>query len=143
MTFFRKKSQKISFKTFHRKTYFTYFRDFVPNLLSKTVEKGVKYVLSSQWRNQNDVIDIVLVSLLLTLNIFHIFFYCFYCWLWTGNYLLGMTVQIVMYFCGSHNMAIMSLQIHIIHSRKLEKTHRETFPQTNYIEEDSTKIILL
>ena len=32
--------------------------------------------------HQNDVIDIVLVSLLLTLNIFHNFFYCFYCWLW-------------------------------------------------------------
>ena len=32
--------------------------------------------------HQNGVINIVLVSLLLTLNIFRNFFYCFYCWLW-------------------------------------------------------------
>ena len=37
-------------------------------------------------------------------------------------------------------MAIMSLQTHIIHWRKLEKTHREMFSRTNYMEEDCTKI---
>ena len=36
--------------------------------------KGVKYVQSSLQKYNNDVIDIVLVSLLLTLNIFHAFF---------------------------------------------------------------------
>ena len=36
-------------------------------------------------------------------------------------------------------MAKMSLQSRIIHWRKLEKTHRELFSQTNYMEEDSTK----
>ena len=34
---------------------------------------------------QNDVIDIVLVSLLLTLNIFYNFFCCFYCWIWGSH----------------------------------------------------------
>ena len=50
-----------------------------------------------------------------------------------------MAVQIVILFCGSHSMAIMSLQIHIIHWIKLEKSHREMFPQTKCMEEDSTK----
>ena len=36
---------------------------------------------------QNDVIDIVLVSLLLALNIFCNLFYCFYCWLWGPHYI--------------------------------------------------------
>ena len=36
-------------------------------------------------------------------------------------------------------MAIMSLKTHIIHWRKLEKTHREMFSRTNYMEEYSTK----
>ena len=34
---------------------------------------------------QNDVIDIVLVSLWLALNIFYNFFYCFCCWLWRSH----------------------------------------------------------
>ena len=34
---------------------------------------------------QNDVIDIVLVSLLWALNISYNFFYCFYCWLWRSH----------------------------------------------------------
>ena len=50
-----------------------------------------------------------------------------------------MTVPIVTCLCGSHSMTIMSLQSHIIHWRKLEKTHREMFSQTNYIEEYSAK----
>ena len=36
-------------------------------------------------------------------------------------------------------MTIMSLQTHIIHWRELEKTHREMFSATNYMEEDSIK----
>ena len=39
--------------------------------------------------NTNDVIDVVLVSLLLTLNIIHTSFQCFYCWLWAGKCLLN------------------------------------------------------
>ena len=50
-----------------------------------------------------------------------------------------MPVPIVICLCGSHSMTIMSLQTHIIHWRKLEKTHREMFSQTNYMEEYSTK----
>ena len=45
----------------------------------ETLEKGMKYVQSEQYRHQNDVSDIVLVSLLLTLNIFHTFFSVFFC----------------------------------------------------------------
>ena len=37
----------------------------------ETLEQGVKYVQSQQWRHQNDATGVVLVSLLLTLNIFH------------------------------------------------------------------------
>ena len=33
------------------------------------------------WTPTTSVIDIFLVSFLLTLSIFHTFFYCFYCWL--------------------------------------------------------------
>ena len=39
-------------------------------LTIETLEQGVKYVQSVQWRHQNDAIGFVLVSLLLTLNIF-------------------------------------------------------------------------
>ena len=38
-----------------------------------------------------------------------------------------------------HVMAIMSLQTHIIHWRKLKKTARKMLSQTNYTEQDSTK----
>ena len=41
----------------------------------------------------------------------------------------------------SHSMAIMSLQTHIIHWRKLKKIHRKMFSQTNYMKQDSTKNI--
>ena len=37
----------------------------------------------------------------MSLNIFHKFFYCFYCWFWTGNYLYGMKVRIVISLCWS------------------------------------------
>ena len=36
-------------------------------------------------------------------------------------------------------MAIMSFQTHIIHWRKLKKTHGKIFSQTNYMKQDSTK----
>ena len=39
----------------------------------------------------NDVIDVVLVSLLLVLNIFYTFFSCFCRWLWTSKCFLGTT----------------------------------------------------
>ena len=38
------------------------------------LEKSVKYAKSQQWRHQNDIIDVVLLSLLLTLNTFRNFF---------------------------------------------------------------------
>ena len=43
----------------------------------------------------NNVIDVVLVSLFLTLNIFHIFFKCYHCWRWTGIWLLDNHVHLV------------------------------------------------
>ena len=38
---------------------------------------------------QNDVDDVVLLSLLLTWNRFHTLIWCFYCWLWTSKCQLG------------------------------------------------------
>ena len=55
------------------------------NCSKSTVNTKKRYIICSNLtRNtfQNEVIDIVLVSLLLTLNIFHNFFYSVYCWLW-------------------------------------------------------------
>ena len=43
----------------------------------EAIEKDVTYVQSLQKRQQNDVIDIVMVDLSLTLNIFHTFFSAF------------------------------------------------------------------
>ena len=42
--------------------------------INKRLGKGVKYVPSQNQRHKNDVIDVALVSLLLTLNIFYTFF---------------------------------------------------------------------
>ena len=43
----------------------------------EAIEKDVTYVQSLQKRQQNDVINIVMVDLSLTLNIFHTFFSAF------------------------------------------------------------------
>ena len=43
----------------------------------EAIEKEVKYVQRFQKRQQNDVINIVMVDLSLTLNIFHTFFSAF------------------------------------------------------------------
>ena len=43
----------------------------------EAIEKDVTYVQSLQKRQQNDVINIVMVDLSLTLNIFHTFFNAF------------------------------------------------------------------
>ena len=43
-------------------------------LTIETLEQGVKYIKSSQYRHQNDGNGVILVSLLLTLNIFHTLF---------------------------------------------------------------------
>ena len=40
-------------------------------LITETPEQDVKYVQNKQQKHQNDVIDVVLLSLLLTLNSFH------------------------------------------------------------------------
>lgn len=51
------------------------------------LEKDVKYVQSSQQRRQNDVIDVVVISLSLILNKFKTFkqtSLCLYCSLWTS-----------------------------------------------------------
>ena len=44
------------------------------NSTIETLEKGVKYVQSLQYKHQNDIIDVILVFLWLTLNILYIFF---------------------------------------------------------------------
>ena len=41
--------------------------------------------LKSPKRHKNNVIDVVLVSLLLTLKKFQTFFMCFYCWIWKST----------------------------------------------------------
>ena len=51
----------------------------------KAPEKCAKFVQSQKERPQNNVIDIVLVSLLLNLNRSHILFWCFNCWLWANK----------------------------------------------------------
>ena len=40
----------------------------------KALEKVVKYVQSEPWKHQNDVIDVLLMSLWLTLDVFQTFF---------------------------------------------------------------------
>ena len=61
-----------------------------------TLEQGVKYVQSQQYRHQNDASSVVLVSFKLTFNIFHTLFYCFYCQLWAGKCLMGRTCSQVL-----------------------------------------------
>ena len=45
-------------------------------------------VINTDTRHQNDVIAVVLASLLLILNKFHTLFWCLHCWLWTSKYRL-------------------------------------------------------
>ena len=40
-------------------------------------------------RHQNEVNNVILVSLLLTWNIFGSLFWCLHCWLWTSKYWTG------------------------------------------------------
>ena len=42
--------------------------------------KCLESVQIEQWRHQNDVNHVFLMSLLLTLNVFHTFFWYFHCW---------------------------------------------------------------
>ena len=59
------------------------------------------FVQSQKWKHQSnmwnlllvaDVIDLILVSLLLTCNRFYTLFCCFHCWLWTSKCQLGCMV---------------------------------------------------
>ena len=52
-------------------------------------EQCVNSFQSQQQRHQNDVRDIVLVSLFLTLNRFHRLFLCFNLWIWASKCRLG------------------------------------------------------
>ena len=54
------------------------------------VNNGKTYKVK-KFRHQNDVIDLVLVSLLLTSNKFLTLFWCFHGWLWTSKYCLGIS----------------------------------------------------
>ena len=89
------------------------------------LDKSCEICSQSTIRYQNEVIDIIMVSLLLTLNIYHNFFYHFYCWLWTDHYLLGMIVQIAISLCWSMSLD----QYHIIHWRELKKFIEKCFPK--------------
>ena len=92
----------------------------------------MKYVLSQQYKHQNKVIDIVLVSLLLTLNIFHNFFLLFLLLNLKRSLLAGndsSNCYIFMLIIVTHKMAIMSLQTHIIHWKKLKKLIAKCFPK--------------
>ena len=46
------------------------------NLTIETLEQGVQYAQSQQWRHQIDANGVILVSSLLTLNIYHPFYQC-------------------------------------------------------------------
>ena len=50
------------------------------------IKTTCKICLKLTTKMQEDVIDVILVSLLLTLNKFHILFRCFHCWLWTSKF---------------------------------------------------------
>ena len=93
--------------------------------LTVKLEKRCETCSKLTIKTPKQVIDIVLVSSLLTLNIFHIFFYCLYCWLWTGHYLLGMTVKFVIFLCRSVSFD----QRHTIHWRKLKKLVGKCYPK--------------
>lgn len=54
------------------------------NSAMDTLQQYVKSFRSSQWRHQNDVIEVLLVSLLLTWNRLHKWFWHFYCVPWTS-----------------------------------------------------------
>ena len=61
----------------------------------ETPGQCVKYVKSWRLRRQNDVIDVVLVSLLLTLYRFRMLVvWCFYCWLGTSKCQLRITLAV-------------------------------------------------
>ena len=49
------------------------------------IMSGICSKLTKKKRHQNDVIDVVLVSLLLILNRSHALSGCFHCWLWTSK----------------------------------------------------------
>ena len=92
----------------------------------------MKYVLSQQQRHQNEVTDIVLVSLALALNIFHNFFLLFLSLNLNRSLLAGndsSNCYIFMLIIVTHNMAIMSLQTHIIHWKKFKKFIAKCFPK--------------
>ena len=70
-------------------------RSFISQLLftgyKSTMERAEQCVNSVQsllYKHQNDVNDVVLVSLSLTLNRFHTFFWCFNCSICTSKYWL-------------------------------------------------------
>ena len=61
-----------------------------------TMETPKRYlytVQSEQQGHQNDINDVVLVSLLLTFDRFHTLFWCFGCWIWTSNCRLGSWIE--------------------------------------------------
>ena len=53
---------------------------------------------SQQRKYQNDVNNVILMSLLLTLNKFHKLFWCFHCWLWSSKCQLGIADQLILHF---------------------------------------------
>ena len=59
---------------------------FEKNLWFRTVTRRHLLVQSQQWKHQNDVNDVVLMSLLLTLNSLQTLIWRFHCWLWTWRY---------------------------------------------------------
>ena len=55
------------------------------NSRAEAPQKIVNSFQSQQERHENDINNVVLLSLWLTLNIFHLLFWCFPCWLRTSK----------------------------------------------------------
>ena len=57
------------------------------------------------------VIDVILVSLLLTLNIFHTFFKCFYSWVWKSDSCVVLERSLFRILLNVHNKSFLLKQV--------------------------------
>ena len=130
-------------KSFHCS--FTLIVQFQPasNCLKSTVNtrRRCEICSKSTIKHQNQVIDIVVVSLSITLSIFHQFFLLFLLLTLNKSLLAGndsSNCYIFMLIIVTHSTALMSLQAHIIHRKKFKNSSQNVF-RNQYMEQDSKK----
>ena len=70
-------------------TYFFWLNLYLFKLNNRNGIKRCEICSEPTIKTLEDIIDVILVSLLLILNILHTFLCCFYDWFWTSKYLLG------------------------------------------------------